>query len=605
MRRTRCTSILALLVAVVLASMQFPLAPAAATTQSQSVPLSFSGNRDDIALIDSTKVCDECAPDDLDFLAGATGYGGHIGVFLDVAYDAGASLGVSYDDALLEEGQTLDVTNTLVPLPGTLQATARYEADYGFFQDADGIAPGEAPEWTPVPNPYPVPAAEIHGSFTASGSTPCVLPLPGDAPKTCTIAMGSVTLASVEIVPVLFSISLRAALELDVELTADGLTTVRQVRVNGGDTLADGALAFSGPAPASLDDPVDVPCGPAGKTLVYDVGDSTYESTMDLNNALVLQLVFTLVGGDIPLDLVDLAQIIHNGESLDLAADGATLELGPIAADATAPVLAVAESFEGDEGEHVPFVAGANDGCGEPTVAWTFSDGGSAFGEATTHRFADDGPYSGQVTATDFRGNTSTATFGVDIDNRPPVAYAGPDTTSVWGVPVAFDGLAVDPGSADQSTLLYRWTFGDGSPSASSGPGVSHVYAAAGDYTATLQVRDDEGAWSAVDERTIHVTKRTTATAYTGARSGLPKKAAPMSASVVDQLGRPVPGRTVKFTVGTQTVTATTGQNGVATASLKLEQKSGPYTLTTALVLSAGEGQYLASSDTVSFTIGK
>ena len=50
------------------------------------------------------------------------------------------------------------------------------------------------------------------------------------------------------------------------------------------------------------------------------------------------------------------------------------------------------------------------------------------------------------------------------------------------------NGQATDPGSNDQATLEYTWTFDDGTPSATGGPGAAHAYATPGDYTATLTV---------------------------------------------------------------------------------------------------------------------
>jgi hypothetical protein len=46
-----------------------------------------------------------------------------------------------------------------------------------------------------------------------------------------------------------------------------------------------------------------------------------------------------------------------------------------------------------------------------------------------------------------------------------------------------------DPGAGD--TLTFEWDFGDGSPS-TTGPNVTHTYAASGVYTVTLRVRDDD-----------------------------------------------------------------------------------------------------------------
>ena len=82
--------------------------------------------------------------------------------------------------------------------------------------------------------------------------------------------------------------------------------------------------------------------------------------------------------------------------------------------------------------------------------------------------------------------------------NRAPTAAMSASPTS-GPVPLAagFDGGASsDPDAGD--ALTYLWDFGDGSPpQETSGSSVIHSYATAGDYTATLRVRDDAGAVSA------------------------------------------------------------------------------------------------------------
>ena len=95
---------------------------------------------------------------------------------------------------------------------------------------------------------------------------------------------------------------------------------------------------------------------------------------------------------------------------------------------------------------------------------------------------------------TDQAGNSATKDFSAFVANAAPVVHAGPDTGSPWGVPVAFNGNAVDPGSADQATLSYVWSFGDGSATAKTeSPTVAHAYTARGSYTVTLVVTDGAG----------------------------------------------------------------------------------------------------------------
>jgi len=75
-----------------------------------------------------------------------------------------------------------------------------------------------------------------------------------------------------------------------------------------------------------------------------------------------------------------------------------------------------------------------------------------------------------------------------------------------------------------------------------------------------------------------------------------------MTASLVDELNQPVSGRLVVFTLGSQTISAATNVSGVATATIKLNQKQGTYTVSASF---AEDGKYLASTDSKTFTIGK
>lgn len=70
--------------------------------------------------------------------------------------------------------------------------------------------------------------------------------------------------------------------------------------------------------------------------------------------------------------------------------------------------------------------------------------------------------------------------------NTAPEAVAGVDIAATVGTSVSFS--AEDSTDSDGDELTYSWDFGDGS--SGSGPDVSHSYAAAGSYTATLTVGD-------------------------------------------------------------------------------------------------------------------
>jgi len=74
-----------------------------------------------------------------------------------------------------------------------------------------------------------------------------------------------------------------------------------------------------------------------------------------------------------------------------------------------------------------------------------------------------------------------------------------------------------------------------------------------------------------------------------------------MTASLVDEFSQPVVGRTVNFVLGTQSISAATNGSGVATATIKLNQKKGSVPVSATFVT---DSMYVGSTDARTFTIG-
>lgn len=118
---------------------------------------------------------------------------------------------------------------------------------------------------------------------------------------------------------------------------------------------------------------------------------------------------------------------------------------------------------------------------------WDFGDGsdGSFFAEKAMRLYKNDGTYTVTLKVTDVEGNSSTSSqqITVKLGNPAPV----PDFT------YEIDGLTItlQSTSTDNSAIAsLEWSLGDGNTAI--GESVQHTYGAAGQYTVTLKVTDDQ-----------------------------------------------------------------------------------------------------------------
>jgi len=132
--------------------------------------------------------------------------------------------------------------------------------------------------------------------------------------------------------------------------------------------------------------------------------------------------------------------------------------------------------------------SGSTDAFGSITdYVWDFGDGTTGAGPSLTHLYGGDGSFTVRLTVTDNNGATGTR---IQIITTHPVASF---TFSCSGLTCTFDGSA-----SQGSVTSYTWTYGDGS--SGTGRSVSHTYAAAGGYVATLAVGDELGSTASASQ---------------------------------------------------------------------------------------------------------
>nr|WP_255465860.1 PKD domain-containing protein [Cellulomonas sp. APG4] len=131
------------------------------------------------------------------------------------------------------------------------------------------------------------------------------------------------------------------------------------------------------------------------------------------------------------------------------------------------------------------------------SYAWDLGDGAAATGVQVEHAYAAAGTYNVTLTVTDDQGATAQLSQQVTVTEPPNQAPTASFTADVTDLTVGLDASASS--DADGTVAAYTWDLGDGSTA--TGATAEHTYAAAGTYTVSLTVTDDDGATDVASEQ--------------------------------------------------------------------------------------------------------
>jgi hypothetical protein len=567
-RRARRKLLTPLAILVLVANAAPFVAPAAAATQTKSTSIAMSGGLATDIKWNIEGGCDDCVPDDLAAIAYSddASYVAKVEAQIHVTqmtWNSQAAIDVSFDDQLLRQGQTVNLNDKLTVTGGTMTATGTISGS--MFIERDGTT-----------------NVEDFGSFSAplNLSWPCAVPLPGESPRPCPSGNADTQVFSLKIIDVAAGsahLTLKVGASLTANVSTNGVVSSAQLAIVGGGPATSSNVTWLGSSPSTTTDARALACtAPAGNDVTYRfTGGSTAGAVQNLASTSKLLgsvLIDPAIGPDIEGPDVTFKTVPNPSVPVGMglsSGNSDTLTLGALQKNNVPPVADAgggeSHIYTGDQGSPITFDgSGSSSACGFPTLRWDFSDGGVAFGKNPQHTFQGSGTYSGLLTATDATGLTSTTTFSVAVTNLVPVVTAGPDTSAAWGRLVDFNGAATDPGTDDQATLTYSWSFGDGTPSASGGPSVQHAYAVPGEYTATFTACDRHGP-CASDNRLVQVVKRGVSLGSLGETAATYDTPSSRHAALVDEFGVAVTGRTILFTVAGATVgTSETNSSGIA-----------------------------------------
>ncbi|MFX1365501.1 MAG: PKD domain-containing protein [Promethearchaeota archaeon] len=277
-----------------------------------------------------------------------------------------------------------------------------------------------------------------------------------------------------------------------------------------------------------------------------------------------------------------------------------------------APTSIAGSDQEINEGDTTFFSGSFTDpGADEYTYYWNFGEGAGYVKSDTlkpTHVYQVPGIYTVYLKIVDDDG-------GVGIDSLMVTVKDITDPISTLTILPPFQGTEEPYLISAITELVITAQDGDGFGVAAikyridDGAWVTHY----GDMTTftipdagfhTIEYYSIDKAGNAEGMKSLDVIVNTCDLTYIGDTSGFYSDPVQLQAKLFDVVtGDPISGKTIIFTIGSQTVSVVTDSSGVASIELILLQPAGDFYTVTAVF--EGDGMYLADSDSAGFTIEK
>ena len=298
------------------------------------------------------------------------------------------------------------------------------------------------------------------------------------------------------------------------------------------------------------------------------------------------------------------------GDQLGIAA------IYPGASTGSSPTADPSSPYSGTEDVAIAFDgSGSFDPDGDSlTYTWSFGDGATGSGVSPSHSYLWGGSFTVTLTVDDGNGNTDSAatTATVAEVNDVPVADAGGPYSGTAGQGITLDASGSsdfdneDGTTANDQALSYTWDFGDGSADSTTSATITHTYAVAGTYAATLVVSDgvvssepSSSTATVAEEADVAASVSVGSFTYSSSGGKYKDKHVSVTIALVDNNGAAVAGASISVTMVTDTGSSASGSGTTGSAgTITFTWSNAPGTCyTTAVTSVSASGLAFDASD--------